>query len=112
MPVNNENQSEIKEKNVNIIVKDEIDVICLADLYLEIAKANILLQQIFDKLAINYTQIAKIKESLSSRSAIWNLQEAKDGLDIIIINAVLGKPQILEHKDWLVKVISINNDSN
>jgi hypothetical protein len=104
MPTKIENQIEVNKEN-------ELDVIFLTRLHKEIVQANLLLDQIFAKLGITATHMAKIQDSFDTRSLtnsrIWNLKEAQEFLDIIIATAALGKVQLIKNESWLVQVTAV-----
>ena len=112
MSENNKNQQKSKEKNKNENHSDynessnAIDIVCLTNLQRDLNKASIALELVLQKLCIDADSMAKLQQSLGSNPMIWNIEQAKEFLDIIIANAALGKSQLLKHNDWVVQVIS------
>jgi hypothetical protein len=118
MSVNDENQSKTKEKSSEQNHYDTsnsantIDIFCLINLQTELIKVTTALELLLQKLCIDADSMVKLQQSLGSNPVIWNIKEAKDYLDAIVINAILGKSQLLKHKDWIVEVISKDCDLN
>ncbi len=116
MPVNDENQSRIKEKTSDQNHHNSrdsantLDIFCLINLQKELIKATMTLELLLQKLCIDADSMVKLQQSLGSSTVIWNIKEAKDYLDVIVVNAILGKSQLLKHKDWIVQVISKDCD--
>ena len=112
MSENNKNQQKAKEKSNNQKHCDSnesvnaIDIVCLTNLQRELTKTSMSLELVLQKLCIDADSMAKLQQSLGSSPIIWNIEQAKEFLDIIITNAALGKPQVLKHNDWIVQVIS------
>ena len=118
MSVNDENQSKTKEKSSEQNHYDTsnsantIDIFCLINLQTELIKVTTALELLLQKLCIDADSMVKLQQYLGSSPVIWNIKEAKDYLDAIVINAILGKSQLLKHKDWIVEVISKDCDLN
>lgn len=105
MTTKKENQSQNQPKDK--MLKNSPDIIFLSQFYEDLAKACVTLDKIFYNLNINIEQMRKVRRSFGSSPEVWDLKQAKEFLDMIILNAALGNTQFLEKDELLVQVTSI-----
>jgi hypothetical protein len=98
---NQQPKNETMSKN-----KEQLDILCLAKLQDSLEQANKLLANIFTRLSIDLDRMAEIRKSLEYNppQGVWTLKQAREYLDVIIINASFGQRPVVENKGLLVQV--------
>ena len=109
MTNNAENQPQVKIKNN--LQNNNSDIISLSQLYEALAHASITLEKILLEVGISMQRMKEAKKLVDIKNEVWQLEHAKEFLDIVIANAALGNPQILTCNGWLVQLTALTNDS-